>query len=89
MLAAFRRELQARINAPGTDILKLPGATLERRTLDVGSINLQQPDPALKQAQDVYAELMLRQLHMLAQFIKDGEAPAGASETAPASSGQG
>lgn len=89
MLAAFRRELQARINAPGTDILKMPGATLERRALDVGSINLQQPDPALKQAQGVYAELMLRQLHMLAQFIKGGEAPAGAGETAPASSGQG
>ncbi len=89
MLAAFRRELQAHINAPGTDILKLPGATLERHAFKVGSINLQQPDPALKQAQDVYAELMLRQLHMLVQFIQGGEAPAGAVETAPASSGQG
>lgn len=59
LLQAFRRTLRANINLSSSNILKLPGAE-------------QLPQEKAAAAQGVYETLMMRQLHMLAQFIDPG-----------------
>ncbi len=79
--AAFHRALKARLDAPGSGILTLPGAAPTRT--DAGAdtttsttattATAPQPDPALADAQSVYAALVQRQLTLLRLAIRSSE----------------
>ncbi len=76
--AAFHRALKARLDAPGSGILPLPGAAPTRTdagadTMTNTTTTAPQPDPGLADAQSVYAVLVQRQLTLLRLAIRSSE----------------